>query len=129
MSLIKTQTNKTEDKDSTIASSTHFEGQSLLNNSIWILNSGASDYICCDIAFFKHFEHIHNKQNTVIIPDGSHVKIKYIGTIRLNNGLKLNKVLYVPGFQYNLISIHKLCKDHNAKISFGLNIDEAFASW
>lgn len=119
MSLLSTQASKTEDKDSTIAASAHFEGQCSLKNSVGILDSGASDHICCDITLFKH---INNKKNTIIIPDGSYVKIKYIGTIKLSNGLKLNKVLYVPDFQYNLISINKLCKEHNAKISFIANV-------
>ena len=120
MSLLNTQSNKTEDKESTIAASAHSEGQCSLK-PVWILDSGTTDHICCDINIFKHYSHI-NKQFTIVIPDGSHVLIKYIGTIELGNGLKLNKVLYVPGFQYNLISIYKLCQDQNVKISFITNM-------
>lgn len=71
---------------------------------------------------FKHYDTISNKHNKVVIPYGTHVKVKCIGTVHLNNGLELNKVLYVSGFQYNLVSIHKLCCDRNAVIKFATDI-------
>ena len=52
------------------------------------------------------------------IPDGTHVRVKYLGTVHLNNGLILNEVLYVPGFQYNLVSVHRLCWNKTINVSF-----------
>ena len=63
-----------------------------------------------------------SKKNTTVIPNGSHVKIKHIGTVRLKSGLTLNKVLYVPKLQYIMISLRKLCQDRNAKVNFFANI-------
>ena len=124
MCLLSSQPNKTEEKEQSIAAFAHYEGQSCLHiakSSLWILDSAASDHICCDISLFQHYDPINNKQNTIVIPDGSHAKVKYIGSIRLNNGLTLKKVLYVLDFQYNLVSIHRLCLDNNAKVTFVAN--------
>ena len=76
------------------------------------------DHIYCDISLFKKHDVLKGKQNTIIILDGAQVRVKFIGTVWLNNGLRLNRVLYVPDFKYNLISVHKLCLDRIIKISF-----------
>lgn len=44
----------------------------------------------------------------IALPTGATVLITYIGDVVLRNGLKLTKVLYVPQFNHNLLSIHKL---------------------
>lgn len=91
--------------------------------SVWILDSGTFDHNCCDINIFKHYDHINIKPNTIVIPDGLHVKIKCIRSVSLNNGLKLKKVLYVLGFQYKIdLYTYILCQYQNAKIIFVTNI-------
>lgn len=42
----------------------------------------------------------------------------HIGTIILSNTLTLKDVLYVPGFQFNLISIPKICSDLKCSATF-----------
>ena len=104
-------------------------------DSKWILDSGASDHICSDISLSKKHDVLKGKQNTIIIPNGAHVSVKFIGTVWLDNGLKLNKVIYVRDFKYNIISVHKLCLDRNIKIScckhvcYAGGFEETFASW
>lgn len=44
----------------------------------------------------------------VILPNGYKVKVTEIGNVRLAPGIVLYKVLLVPSFKYNLISIHML---------------------
>ena len=70
-------------------------------------------HLCLDSNNF-----LYGKHNTIIIPDCIQVKVKMVGTVKLDNGLELKRVLYVPDFKYNLISVHKLCLDKNIKISF-----------
>ena len=125
MCLLNTQPDHKNDKEPSMAASVHLEGKlclNFLNHSRWILDSGASDQIYCDISLFKKHDVLKGKQNTIIIPDGAQVRVKFIGTVWLNNALKLNRVLYVPDFKYNLISVHKLCLDRNIKIIFVANM-------
>ena len=75
-----------------------------------------------DITLFTHYDAINNNQNNVTIPHDTHVKVQYVGTIHLQNELQLSNVLYVPDFQYNLVSVHRLCRSKNVKISFVANI-------
>lgn len=60
-------------------------------------------------------EHLNNY---ITIPDGTKVLVKHKGTMKLNNEIVLHDVLHVPYFQFNLISVNKLCKDMKGTISF-----------
>lgn len=44
--------------------------------------------------------------------------ISHIGQVTLAPGLVLDKVLYVPTFKHNLLSVQKLLKDNNCHIQF-----------
>lgn len=55
---------------------------------------------------------------SIKLPTGGTTLITHIGDIRLENGLKMMNVLYVPDFNHNLLSIHKLAKDNNCDIMF-----------
>lgn len=121
MCFLNTQSDQEANKDHSMAASAHIEGKFCLNfvrTTKWILDSGASDHICCDLTLFNHYKALTGRHNSIIIPDGAHVKIKFFGSVQLNNGLKLHGVLYVPDFKYNLISVHRLCLDKKIKISF-----------
>ena len=83
--------------------------------SPWVINSGATDHVSHDLSYFSSYEPLNA---TILVSDGKRVDITHIGTIFLNNGITLSKVLYAPHFQFNLISVNKLCKDMNASMSF-----------
>ncbi|KAL2900141.1 Retrovirus-related Pol polyprotein from transposon RE1 [Bienertia sinuspersici] len=80
-------------------------------NSAWILDSGATDHICHDLSYLFNVSSISSNINTITIPDGSKVVVSLKGSIKLGDKYILSDVLYVPHFQFNLISIPKLCKD------------------
>ncbi|KAL2920586.1 Retrovirus-related Pol polyprotein from transposon RE1 [Bienertia sinuspersici] len=88
------------------------------SNSKWVIDSGATDHICSDLNLFDEFEKFDKVPNTITVADGNHIVVKHIGTINFHNGIKLNKVLHVPGVKFNLISTHKLCRDMNCDIVF-----------
>ena len=48
---------------------------------------------------------ISAQDHVITIPDGRKVNVQCIGTVYLNNGVKLREVLYVPEFHFNLISV------------------------
>jgi len=53
----------------------------------------------------------------ISLPNGSHVFAYYDGTIALFEKKFLYNVLYVPKFAFNLVSVQKLVKNHNCKLT------------
>ena len=52
------------------------------------------------------------------LPNGTHTLAGQEGSVVLGERIKLNKVLYVPSFKCNLVSIAKLCKELNCSVTF-----------
>lgn len=100
----------------------------------WIIDSGASDHMCHLLSIFSSYEQIANKEHVITVPDGRKIGVKYMGTVKLHNGLVLHNVLYVPDFKFNLIAVNKLIADSKCSVSFnndGCFIQEALRkkSW
>ncbi|KAL5542382.1 hypothetical protein UlMin_010092 [Ulmus minor] len=88
-----------------------------ISSRTWILDTGATHHVCHDRALFESFEP-NNVTSYVTLPNGQKVSIARIGTIRISSYLLLDKVLFVPSFKYNLISISALTKFSNCVIMF-----------
>ena len=89
---------------------------STLNPSIWILDSGATHHVCTNSSMFHS---IHSfSSNTVTLPTGTKIPITKIGTIHLSPHLVLEHVLYIPTFQFNLISISALTQTNCFSFDF-----------
>ncbi|KAL2945114.1 Retrovirus-related Pol polyprotein from transposon RE2, partial [Bienertia sinuspersici] len=88
------------------------------NNSEWLLDSGAIDHMCYNLECFHSYEKLKGENNFITIPDGRRVKVTHKGTVILNGTINLEHVLFVTDFKYNLISIHKLCKDLHCSVIF-----------
>lgn len=90
---------------------------STVASSDWIIDSGASDHMtfCLD-----KLCNVQQAPPDLIIklPTWASTRISHIGNIVPNNGLKLEKVLYVPQFKHNLLSIHKLSYDNHCVVNF-----------
>ncbi|CAN0924366.1 Retrovirus-related Pol polyprotein from transposon RE2 [Linum grandiflorum] len=83
----------------------------------WIFYSGCTDHITCD------HTRLHDLQPAkghppVKIPDGSSVPINGIGSVGLGSNILLSRVLHVPEFKCNLISISKLTNARNCAVTF-----------
>ncbi|XP_074345088.1 uncharacterized protein LOC141684147 [Apium graveolens] len=90
---------------------------STVDNNTWIIDSGASDHMASSLAT------MHNVQKAppeliIKLPTGASTVISHIGKITMKNGLVLERVLYVPQFQHNLLSIHRLSQDNNCIVNF-----------
>jgi len=74
--------------------------------SEWILDSGATDHV----TIFSHLFSSYKKIDpiTVKLPIGHIVTTNHAGRVQFSQFLYLNDVLYIPTFQFNLISISKL---------------------
>lgn len=84
----------------------------------WIVDSGATDHICHTLSLFVEYHVIYGPEHVITIPDGKQVIVTHIGTIHLNKNIPLKDVLFVPDFQFNLVSIPKICIDMNCSTTF-----------
>lgn len=83
----------------------------------WIVDSGATNHMTSSLELLQNVRKVVD--NSVInLPTGEVAEISHTGTIVMRNGLKLKDVLYVPVFQHNLISIHKLASDNQCYAKF-----------
>ena len=83
---------------------------------VWVIDTGATHHVCCDISFFSHCEPIQNMN--IMLPNGDTVAIDQIGTVHLSNNFHLDNVLFVPLFTFNLLSISALTLSHNCCVNF-----------
>ncbi|OIS97776.1 hypothetical protein A4A49_62491, partial [Nicotiana attenuata] len=84
---------------------------------LWILDSGASNHMTYRKSFLKNVRTLPYPF-LVTLPNGYRVKVTEIGDASLGPMLTLVRVLYVPTFKYNLISIHSLTDYLNCIVNF-----------
>ncbi|CAB80958.1 retrotransposon like protein [Arabidopsis thaliana] len=85
----------------------------------WLLDSGATHHITSDLNALA----LHQPYNgdDVMIADGTSLKITKTGSTFLPSNardLTLNKVLYVPDIQKNLVSVYRLCNTNQVSVEF-----------
>ena len=80
----------------------------LSDDSLWILDSGATNHmVCCPIALSQSYP-IYGC--TVQLRDGSYASITHIGYVTLSPSLVLHNVLCFSTFHFNLIFVRTLCR-------------------
>lgn len=72
----------------------------------WILDSGATDHICCRLSLFDSFQPVHSLHVTP--PKSQLVEVSHIGAVTVSPLLILGNMLFIPVFAFNLISLSKL---------------------
>ncbi|KAJ0017827.1 hypothetical protein Pint_10779 [Pistacia integerrima] len=90
---------------------------SLSNKQSWILDTGASHHMTyCVDQLVDLISPVVSP--SVRLPNGHVSEVSHIGSCFLSPTQKINNVLYVPDFKFNLISIAKLTKDLSCSVSF-----------
>lgn len=79
------------------------------STNIWILDTGATDHITCNLGYFNTYNNIQGAM--VNLPTGQSIPVTHIGNIKLTDDLWLENVLYIPSFNINIVSASKLTKD------------------
>ena len=74
--------------------------------------------MCNSLDLFVSTHKITDIKHSITIPDGRKVMVDLYGDVILMDGIVLKNVLYVPVFQFNLISIHKLCSNLCTNVVF-----------
>ncbi|RDY11660.1 hypothetical protein CR513_03650, partial [Mucuna pruriens] len=87
-----------------------FNISGLVPQSIWILDSGATDHMTPFPSHFTSYLKVP-KRKLITVVNGDHVPITGSGNVQLHSSLPLYNVLHVPKLANNLISIHRLIQD------------------
>jgi hypothetical protein len=90
-------------------------------SSGWCLDSGATNHCCYDIRLFTK---VSSCQTKVEMAEG-HTYAKKIGTVEIaiqtgthTEVIELQDVLHIPSLSVNLISVHRMVKDHGLCVHF-----------
>lgn len=82
----------------------------LLANNItksgWLLDSGATDHICSYLSSFLTYTPVTQSNEFIVVPDGRQIQILHTGSVHIHKDM----ILHIPTFQYNLISVQRLCQ-------------------
>ncbi|KAG8645425.1 hypothetical protein MANES_10G064332v8 [Manihot esculenta] len=84
----------------------HHNSKSCSSHSCWIVDTGATNHIIYDASLFMHSSPVNN--SFVSLPNGQKVQVESIGSVQLNSSLILNDVMFIPAFNFNLLSASKL---------------------
>ncbi|GAU26487.1 hypothetical protein TSUD_294560 [Trifolium subterraneum] len=79
------------------------------STTAWILDSGATDHVCNSLHLLTNHKKIF--PIPFKLPNGNRVIADIVGDIQVTKNIVLHNVLYMPHFQYNLISISKVAQD------------------
>ncbi|RDX70252.1 hypothetical protein CR513_50525, partial [Mucuna pruriens] len=85
----------------------------LVPQSIWILDSGATDHMTSFPSYFTSYLKVSKKQ-LITVANGDHVPIAGSGNIQLHSSLSLHNVLHFPKLANNL----RLIQDWNCAVTF-----------
>nr|XP_016455695.1 PREDICTED: uncharacterized protein LOC107779728 [Nicotiana tabacum] len=94
------------------------EGQNQFSTaSVNFADSGATDHMTSNKNLLTNITDLPIPI-LVTLPNGYKVKVTFIGTVHINSIITLSKVLYLPTFKYNLISVYKLILDTSLLLTF-----------
>ncbi|KZV37633.1 hypothetical protein F511_38248 [Dorcoceras hygrometricum] len=91
---------------------------SSITQTDWVLDTGATHHICCSLSMFHSVRPVSSK---IMLPNTLTIQVSVIGSVFLTSDLILHDVLYVPEFQFNLLSISALTNNRECSVSFTAN--------
>ncbi|CAL1405238.1 unnamed protein product [Linum trigynum] len=97
-------------------SQVHMAGK-FSDSSEWVIDSGCNEYITNDEKLLENSGAVQGYL-PVSIPNGDKVAVKRVGDVSLSNGMKLSRVLSIPLFKCNLLSVSRLTQDFDVALTF-----------
>ena len=82
----------------------------------WIIDSGATDHIASNLSWFISYTQI--SPIIVHLPNGSRTTVSYKGIVQFSPSLVLHDVLYLPHFNFNIISVSKITSALICELTF-----------
>jgi len=86
-------------------------------NGDWIIDSGASDHITPHLSLMSSIQQLRIP-GFITMPNGKQSRIAHISTVQLTPNLMLTNILCVLDFQFNLLSVSKLCNQIAGQVIF-----------
>ena len=84
---------------------------------LWIIDSGASNHMTYNKSSLTNIQTLPYPI-LISLPNGYKVKVTEFGDVHITPKMILNKVLHVPSFKHNLISVQSLVSSMKCVISF-----------
>ena len=88
-----------------------------LDGKIWIVDSGASDHMVYDKGLLHNIMPLE-APILITLPDGNKIKVSLYGDLKIAKTLTLHYALYVPNFQFNLLSVKRLSQQLKCEVVF-----------
>lgn len=102
-----------------VASSMHVCDKINDNEFRWIIDSGVAHHITYCTNILNECRKLSKLQNNKVqVPTRNTIRVEHIGNVVIMGNCKLNNVLHVSNFRFNLLSVSKLTKDLNFLASF-----------
>ena len=83
----------------------------------WVIDTGASNHMCNDLDLLADACNI-NPPLPIYLPDGRTCLVYKVGQVNLSKTITLTNVLYLPHFNFNLLSVYRLCVSTNIHFHF-----------
>ncbi|GAA0149006.1 transmembrane signal receptor [Lithospermum erythrorhizon] len=84
-------------------SSSNLSSETDIGDRIWIIDTCATNYMCCNLSFFAHVSDVLHS-SPITLPDGTRRFVTNTGTVKLNDTYHLDNCFFIPSFKYNLLS-------------------------
>ncbi|OIT20479.1 hypothetical protein A4A49_40152 [Nicotiana attenuata] len=99
-----------------LSSSVHISNK---RNDDWIVDSGATHHISSTLDLMNDVRRVDDRtQDKVTLTNGVTTKIEHVGSSYLSDFDKLENVLHVPDFKFNLMLVSKLTRDLKCAATF-----------
>ncbi|XP_070013643.1 uncharacterized protein [Nicotiana sylvestris] len=88
----------------------------------WIVNTGASNHMVHSLNLLESYEEVSEKdKNKVQLPTGEQASITHTGIYFFFRNKKIQNILHIPDFKYNLLSVSKITKELRCLVAFFLD--------
>ncbi|KAL4591437.1 hypothetical protein LXL04_004402 [Taraxacum kok-saghyz] len=87
----------------------------------WVVDSGANQHMTKIDSCLTDLMDVSDLKLRVGHPNGSFANISKIGNLKISDTITLHDVLFVPDFDVNLMSVHKLTRDNRFQVVFDEN--------
>ncbi|KAI3759425.1 hypothetical protein L6452_07232 [Arctium lappa] len=114
--LIKHFSNERNNTTDGMTSTANMAGN-IDKDETWIVDTGATKHMTGNDILLED-KVGSNGETPVVIPNGDYIPVKGRGSSMLPNGIKIAKVLYIPKFKCNLLSVSRLTKDIHYALTF-----------
>ena len=88
-----------------------------LEGKVWIIDSGVSDHMVSDRNLLCNIKTL-DTPILITLPDGNKLKVTQHGGLKVGKSLILQHTLFVPFFQFNLLSVKRLIEQLRCEVVF-----------